>query len=32
MQRKSFIQRFVLPLILVVGIRQISSLVYNAAT
>lgn len=32
MQRKSFIQRFVLPLILVVGIRQVSSLVYNAAS
>ncbi len=32
MKQKSFVHRFILPLILVVGIRQISSLVYNAAS
>jgi len=32
MQRKSFAQRFVLPLILVVGVREVSRLVYNAAS
>ncbi|MCG6909613.1 MAG: hypothetical protein LJE94_05750 [Deltaproteobacteria bacterium] len=32
MQKRSFIQRFVIPLILVVAIHQISSLVYNSAS
>ncbi|MEN8244776.1 MAG: hypothetical protein ABFS43_07730 [Thermodesulfobacteriota bacterium] len=32
LKRKNFLQRFILPLILVVGIRQISSLVYNCAS
>ena len=32
MKRKSFVQRFIVPLILVVGIRQFSNLVYHSAS
>jgi hypothetical protein len=32
MKKNGFIQRFVLPLILVVGIREVSRLTYNAAS
>lgn len=31
MRQKNFVQRFIIPLFLVVGIRQVSRLVYNAA-
>ena len=32
MKKKSIVQRFVIPLILVVGIREVSRLTYNAAS
>ncbi|MBW2177043.1 MAG: hypothetical protein JRH03_08870, partial [Deltaproteobacteria bacterium] len=32
MKRMSFVQRFIIPLILVVGFRQITSLTYNTAS